>query len=783
MRFSSLILLLFILFFVPEAGVSQDCSSDGNVAIFSNYDGGFLIIDVNQNIPNLKIGICSYEPSDVFFTGAFVGNITEVIFAGYHPLTGTGNFHCDNNLAVTTVSNPPNASVQILDYPPVTLLTDEVPIFPGSTVTVPIGNNNGILGCYSCNNTDYQGGANTSDQLIDYFLTEFGGELLFIKTQYGCWCGTQNLDQPASCCFEINPVANVTINADPSLSICDGEEVTLDAGPGYNSYNWSTGDNSQTIVVNAAGTYSVNVNSNCGSASDQVVVTLADSPEISLDVFPQYDCVDGQLLATVLNPADSPGPYAYTFQDASGTTVASVGNLATGLNAGFYTVTVESLPTGCVTTQTIEVQNAGQAFTVDIETTAVGCDNAATGTLTINFTAFLTDDYTFTLFDVDNVLIETGALDASISISDLAPGQYELQIDAAGTPCTYNSSVLLENEGPFLTASDIEELLCFEDHTGAITVEIEGGQPPYFLEWTNSSGDLLGSDFSLENLTGGMYFLYVEDTQGCSAEYDFFVQSPLPLSLNAEKIDLSCTDAQGGSILLSAGGGQAPYLYSIDGVTFQSDSAFAGNSAGFYTPGIQDANGCLLEGQELELVEAAGLAVSILASANDLSTGDPFFLDALVAPPFTEPLNYNWTPILGLDCTNCPSPKGTAIENTLYIVDVVDSLGCTGRAEVLVEVTRDLRLYLPTAFSPNEDGVNDFYKVFPGKSVRQILALQIFDRWGGLAYDLKQDPTQKGWDGRIGGQPAEQGVYTVLVEVEFLTGDREVLGKSLVLVR
>src|SRR5213075_1694478 len=82
---------VFSLFFlVARVGAQPICNAAGNLMIFSNYDGGTLTINCDQNITNLKIGVCSYEGVMINLTGAFVGNVTGVCYAGYNG----SNVHC-----------------------------------------------------------------------------------------------------------------------------------------------------------------------------------------------------------------------------------------------------------------------------------------------------------------------------------------------------------------------------------------------------------------------------------------------------------------------------------------------------------------------------------------------------------------------------------------------------------------------------------------------------------------------------------------------------------------
>lgn len=167
------------------------CDPQGNVVIYSNYDGGTLNINVDQNIPNLKIGIVSYEPVHVNISGTYAGNVTAVRFAGYSP---SGNNHCGlGSNAVTTISGVPNP-------------VDTIIYMPAVTYTNP--NGYGVVICNaSCNTTSNQGGCNTADQIAHYFLTNFGGSLYFHYTQYGCWSNTMNISGGGNCCA--NPLTGV----------------------------------------------------------------------------------------------------------------------------------------------------------------------------------------------------------------------------------------------------------------------------------------------------------------------------------------------------------------------------------------------------------------------------------------------------------------------------------------------------------------------------------------------------------------------------------------------
>ncbi|MBL7964158.1 MAG: hypothetical protein JNM31_09990 [Flavobacteriales bacterium] len=167
-RYSSL--LAFLASALGANAQSPFCDPNGNMAIFSNYDGGALTINVDQNIPNLHIGVVSYEFTRITITGAFAGNVAAVWYAGYNG----DNDHCSiGSTLTTTITGVPMGITNIQLYPPATLAS---PNGYGS-----------IICAYDCDINSNQGGCNTVDQVEHFFQTNWGGTVLFHLTQYDCW--------------------------------------------------------------------------------------------------------------------------------------------------------------------------------------------------------------------------------------------------------------------------------------------------------------------------------------------------------------------------------------------------------------------------------------------------------------------------------------------------------------------------------------------------------------------------------------------------------------------
>ncbi|MFK8162671.1 MAG: gliding motility-associated C-terminal domain-containing protein [Lewinella sp.] len=108
----------------------------------------------------------------------------------------------------------------------------------------------------------------------------------------------------------------------------------------------------------------------------------------------------------------------------------------------------------------------------------------------------------------------------------------------------------------------------------------------------------------------------------------------------------------------------------------------------------------------------------------------------------------------------------TVIDEGIYIVTVTDEFGCTGVDSILVEEFCPTQFYVPSAFSPNADGINDRFGVFAVDFTSVLI--EVFDRWGGLVFTSTPDVPE--WDGRVNGEAAAAGSYMYKATVEG-TGD------------
>ena len=159
------------------------CYPQARMVVFSNYDGGRLTINVDEDIPDLHIGVLSYEFARVYITGAYAANVTAVHYAGFNG----ANDHCDLGGSLTTsIVGVPASAASIVLYP--------------SAATADPNGWPSMICAYSCAEGTDQGGCNTAAQAVGYLQALWGLAPRFHRTQYGCWGEEWAISQGGNCC-------------------------------------------------------------------------------------------------------------------------------------------------------------------------------------------------------------------------------------------------------------------------------------------------------------------------------------------------------------------------------------------------------------------------------------------------------------------------------------------------------------------------------------------------------------------------------------------------------
>ena len=303
---------------------------------------------------------------------------------------------------------------------------------------------------------------------------------------------------------------------------------------------------------------------------------------------------------------------------------------------------------------------------------------------------------------------------------------------------------------------------CLGDNNGAIAVSDTGGTPGYSYAWSPGGS----TSNPLTGIPVGSYTVTVTDANGCTSTATIVVGVDSPMILNAAKTNVFCPPLRDGSITLNVTGGSPGYQYNWS--NGQTGNQLLNLGAGIDSVTITDSRGCTIDTGFVISNDSSFRMIAIPDTAT-INEGDNIQL-ALQAI-FGSGDNYasiNWLPALSLSCANCSAPVATPLNTTQYIISAVTDSGCTAIDTVLITVIPQHQLYIPNAFTPNGDGVNDVWEAFGNKKVWVYLNVEVFDRWGEKVFESTDINYQ--WDGKYRGTPEEPGIYVYVFKVTFLDG-------------
>jgi gliding motility-associated-like protein len=454
----------------------------------------------------------------------------------------------------------------------------------------------------------------------------------------------------------------------------------------------------------------------------------------------------------------SGGTLPNTYLWSTGSTINNI----SGLTEGIYTVVITDL-NGCVLQENIPLV-ANNNPELSLTKTDVLCGGDNTGSIDVSVVSG-TAPYAF--------LWNNGS--AMQNLNNISAGNYRVTVtDANG--CVDSASIEINEPIPTQLQVITLDNLCYGNNNGIAFAVINGGIPPYTYNWSapiSSATDVASGLFS------GNYSVTVADNNNCEEIATFTINQPDSIALIASGIiNTSCYYSADGSVVLAANGGNSPYEYSVSNNIYQNGNSFSGLAPGDYTAIVLDVNGC--SATTTFTIEAPEAIDVVLPPAIIVFAGSTTALTPEVTGADTALVSFSWSPATYLNCTDCATPLTTPREEITYTVTATDAAGCSDTASILVFVRDDFELHMPNIFSPNGDGVNDFYgPVDFGAIIR--LEFRIFNRWGAEVF-YSNNPQQP-WDGNFKSQPASEGVYVYTIMGTFLNNETFKKKGSFTLVR
>ncbi len=354
---------------------------------------------------------------------------------------------------------------------------------------------------------------------------------------------------------------------------CDGQIVATPTGTGTPyTYLWDDPSTQATNTASnlCAGNYTVSITNRHGCTATQTeTVTEPTALQQVLTVTDVlcYGNNDGSISAAV---SGGTSPYTYQWNDSNHQTTA----IATALGHGNYTVTTTD-DNGCqiISSATVnEPQNPLKISTVD--STNVLCNGQSNGSIDINVSGG-TFPYTYNWSN-------------SVTTQDnnnIPAGIYTVTVTDANN-CTANKTYVITEPSELTFTNTSTSASCFGYGDGTASILPSGGTPPYSYLWSNNM-----TTQSITNVYAGAYNVSVTDANGCKIQFTSTVTQPDKVVAAVTQDQTICI-GQSATIHCSATGGNAPYTYSWNTGSSNSDITTSPTSTQSYYVTVTDSHGC-----------------------------------------------------------------------------------------------------------------------------------------------------------------------------------------------
>lgn len=512
----------------------------------------------------------------------------------------------------------------------------------------------------------------------------------------------------------VSPGSTTSITPQGPLEICPGESIELTAS-GSGQFNWSNGSTGNTTTVNSAGTYTVTLSGGCGQATSSVVVTQGTSPQLSISPNgPVEICLGEQVELT----AQANGNVLWNNGQTSNSIIVST--------SGAYTASItNNCGTASVSVSVAVIEPP--LVTVSPIGPVELCEGAS-----LNITASGDGDFQWS----------TGSTLPSITITN--PGTYTIVL--SNNCGTDETSVIVNDGGTAPTAAiDINGLteLC----PGESSQLIGSGNGSY--QWNTGS-----QDTEITVNAGGNYFLTVTNNCGSSQASAFVAQltNPLVVITQGDYIAI-CNETP---VTISAVS-NTPLFWSTG---FAGNSFTTSNTGSYYA---FTENQCGVDTAFIEVVEGN---VEALFTSETISGEPPLAVN--FSNLSTGASNYQWS--INGNYVSQSFDYSTILNNPgNYVISLNagDILGCFDIYQQIITVEECTpQLFVPNAFTPNGDGVNDLF--FAEYLCVKSFEIVILNRWGNEVF--KGTHLDK-WDGNGGAEYyVPDGIYVYTINYTDLQG-------------
>jgi gliding motility-associated-like protein len=244
------------------------------------------------------------------------------------------------------------------------------------------------------------------------------------------------------------------------------------------------------------------------------------------------------------------------------------------------------------------------------------------------------------------------------------------------------------------------------------------------------------------------------------------------ISINNPEVSI----CEGKSVVLSAAGGEQYQWTPSEGLSSSTiaNPVASPNITTSYNVAISNTFGCR-DSAWIKVAVQQNLYVNA-GSDHSINLGDSVALNATVTGTLVD---FFWSPATFIDDIHKVTPTVYPTEDAVYTLTANSTVGCgAGSSSAKIKVFRDI--FIPNAFTPNEDGRNDKFQVIAANNYKQFKLL-IFNKWGKVLYSSSNINSY--WDGRYKSELQATGAYVYYVEMRTASNKKIIRKGTVMLLR
>jgi len=525
--------------------------------------------------------------------------------------------------------------------------------------------------------------------------------------------------------------------------------LSVSGGQAPYFYQWGTGPQPGPPQSLPAGTYTISViDANGCIGNVNFIIPQPAQLNVSTTV-ENPDCY-GQAEGSVeLNIQGGVEPYNINWSNG----FSGIDNI--NLMAGVYFCTVSDA-NGCLATIEEEVTQP-EEFVAQLIVDQPGCSGIANGYIAV-LASGGTGFYTYQW----NTGQQASELDG------LAPGSYSVNVFDENA-CLVQLSAELSTSALFEIFVEGDSLIC-EGDQAIIEVSASGIHNVFSYVWDHG---VTGNLFVANPSETRTYTVTVTDSVGCVG-YDsitVYVQPKPELAILADDTS-GC--APFCAKLNSEADAAITYVWTIaDSIQFNTASALpCFDQPGLYPVHlmIKDSVGCTAQLLWSELIRVYPTPVADFEAIPTETTLDQPLINFTSESQGANSYNYYF---------GDPSESSVMMPNAAFsykdtgsfevLLRVGNEFGCTDQAVQTIHIGGFRAFYVPTAFTPNEDGINDVFMPKSSGFAKEGFEMRIFDRWGKEVF--YSNDWEKGWDGTIDGRAVPIDMYVCKIRYFDISGN------------